>query len=254
MVGGAASVLSSRRALALVILLAALVVYGAVAEDLAELGSRSDLAVVSLLVLPAFMSAVWLALPLAEIRRPHLLIAVAGLAALAWVAFDVTGADSAANVAKFSAFGLAGIWFVTLFEELWWVTLVAVLIPWMDLWSVAFGPTRYVVEEQPGFFEQISVAFAVPGEAGSVNLGPPDVIFFALFLATAARFQLRVGWTWLAMTGFLALTLVLVWEWDVFGLPALPAVCLGLLVPNADVLWSNAREAWQGRRNATPAG
>jgi hypothetical protein len=246
--------LSHRRTLALVLLLAALVAYGASAEHLAELGSRADLAVVSLLVLPAYMAALWLALPLVEIRRPHLLIAASGAAALVWIVLDLAGAGSGANVAKFAAFGLAGIWFVALFEELWWVTLVAVLIPWMDVWSVAFGPTRYVVEEQPGFFERISVAFAVPGEAGSVNLGPPDVIFFALFLATAARFRLRVGWTWLAMTGFLAFTLVLVWEWDVFGLPALPAVCLGFLVPNADVLWSNAREAWRRHRDAQPTG
>jgi hypothetical protein len=75
-----------------------------------------------------------------------------------------------------------------------------------------------------------------------VNLGPPDVIFFALFLATAARFGLRVGWTWIGMTGMLALTLVLVWEWDVIGLPALPAICLGFLIPNADILWRDVRE------------
>jgi hypothetical protein len=252
-VGGAAAVLTRAQAFALSGLLAALAVYGAVAEELPELAARADLAVVALLVLPAFMSVVWLALPLAEIRRPHLLVAAAGLAALGWVLLDLTGADSAANIFKFGSFVLAGLWFVALFEELWWVTLVAVLVPWMDVWSVAFGPTRYVVEEQPGFFEQISVAFAVP-DGGSVNLGPPDVIFFALFLATAARFHLRLGWTWLGMTGLLALTLVLVWEWDVFGLPALPAVCLGFLVPNADVLWRNIRGAWRRHRDAQPAG
>jgi hypothetical protein len=245
--------LTRARAVAISAVLAALVVYGAVAEHLPELAPRADLAVIALLVLPAFMSVVWLALPLIEIRRPHMLIAAAGLAALGWVLLDLTGADSAANVAKFGSFVLAGLWFVALFEELWWVTLVAVLVPWMDIWSVAFGPTRYVVEEQPGFFEKISVAFAVP-DGGSVNLGPPDVIFFALFLATAARFHLRLGWTWLGMTGLLALTLVLVWEWDVFGLPALPAVCLGFLVPNADVLWRNVRGAWRRHRDAQPTG
>jgi hypothetical protein len=165
----------------------------------------------------------------------------------------VTGIDSVANVAKFACFALVGLWFICLFEELWWVTLVAVLVPWMDIWSVAFGPTEYVIEEQPGFFEEISVAFAVPGESGTVNLGPPDVIFFALFLATAARFGLRVGWTWIAMTAFLAVTLVLVFEWNVLGLPALPAVCLGFLVPNADLLWQHVRDAWRLRRDTPPA-
>ena len=204
--------------------------------------------------MPAFMATIWLALPVVHTRRPHLLVVVAGLAALAWVGLDVAGADAAANVAKFAAFALVGLWFVALFEELWWVALVAVIVPWMDVWSVAFGPTRYVVEEQPGFFERIAVAFTLPAESGSVNLGPPDVIFFALFLATAARFGLRVGWTWLAMTGFLALTLVLVWEWDVVGLPALPAVCIGFLVANADLLWRHVRDEWRDRHNTEAAG
>jgi hypothetical protein len=253
-VGGATPVLSRERALALGGLLAALVAYGALAEQLPELPSRVDLAVVALLVVPAFMGTIWLALPLVHIRRPHVLIAVAGLAALVWLGLELVDADSASNVAKFAALALAGLWFVALFEELWWVALVAAIIPWMDVWSVAFGPTRYVVEEKPGFFEEISVAFALPGESGTVNLGPPDVIFFALFLATAARFHLRVAWTWFGMTGALALTLVLVWEWDVFGLPALPAVCLGFLVPNADLLWRNVRDSWRARRNTEAAG
>ena len=31
-------------------------------------------------------------------------------------------------------------------------------------------------------------------------LGPPDLLFFALFLAAAARWNLRVGWTFVALT------------------------------------------------------
>ena len=245
---GAAAVLSRERVLALAGLLAALVAYTAAAESLPELPDRADLAIVALVVLPAFLAAIWLALPLAGIRRPHLLAVAAVLAGLVWGALAVLGVDSVANVAKFACFALIGLWFICLFEELWWVALVAVLVPWMDIWSVAFGPTEYVIEEQPGFFEEISVAFAVPGESGTVNLGPPDVIFFALFLATAARFALRVGWTWIAMTAFLAITLVLVFEWNVLGLPALPAVCLGFLVPNADLLWQHVRDTWRLRR------
>jgi hypothetical protein len=156
--------------------------------------------------------------------------------------------DSAANVAKLACYGVLGFWFLTLFEELWWITLVAVLVPWVDIWSVAAGPTEYVVEEQPGLFERISVAFPNPGETATVNIGPPDILFFALFLAAADRFALRVAWTWIGMTGFLAGTLVLVWSWDdIAGLPALPAVCLGFLLPNADLVWQNVRGAIRGR-------
>jgi hypothetical protein len=75
-----------------------------------------------------------------------------------------------------------------------------------------------------------------------VSIGPPDVLFFALFLAAADRFRLRVTATWIAMTACLAVTLALVWWWDdVAGLPALPAVCLGFLAPNADLLWQDLR-------------
>ena len=34
-------------------------------------------------------------------------------------------------------------------------------------------------------FENLSIAFRVPGEDGGANLGPPDILFFALFLAAA---------------------------------------------------------------------
>jgi hypothetical protein len=114
----------------------------------------------------------------------------------------------------------------------------------MDIWSVAAGPTEYVVEERPGLFEGVAVGFPSPGESALVSIGPPDVLFFALFLAAADRFALRLLATWIAMTALLGATLVLVWYWDdVAGLPALPAVCLGFLIPNADLLWRDARRA-----------
>ena len=155
--------------------------------------------------------------------------------------------DSVANVAKLACYALVGFTFLSLFEELWWLTLVAVLVPWVDIWSVAAGPTEYVVEERPGIFEGVAIAFPSPGESAIVNLGPPDILFFSLFLAAADRFRLRVAPTWIGMTACLAATLVLVWSWDdVAGLPALPAVCLGFLVPNADLLWRDVRRMRAG--------
>ncbi len=85
-----------------------------------------------------------------------------------------------------------------------------------------------------------------------MNIGPPDILFFALFLAAAARFGLRVAATWVGMTACLAVTLALVWWWDdVAGLPALPAVCLGFLAPNADLLWHDLRRL---RRRSSETG
>ena len=62
-------------------------------------------------------------------------------------------------------------------------------------------------------------------------------LFFSLFLGAAARFGLRVAATWVAMTALLGATLVLTATTDVSGLPALPAICIGFLLPNADLLW-----------------
>ena len=243
--------LTRRRAAALAALLVALIAYGAGAEHLPGLPSGLDVVFHSAVVFPAFAAAIWIALPHARARNRVLLAtaAVAGGAALTLTLLDV---DSAANVAKLACYALVGFWFLTLFEELWWITLVAVLVPWVDIWSVAAGPTEYVVEQRPGLFERISVAFPNPGETATVNIGPPDILFFALFLAAADRFALRVTWTWVGMTGFLAGTLMLVWSWEeIAGLPALPAVCLGFLIPNADLLWRNVRDA---RTRATSRG
>ena len=239
--GGAASVLSRRRAAALGALLVGLVAYGAVAPNLPGLPSGVDVAFHAAVVFPAFAAAIWLALPLARLRTLQLVVLAIGAGALA-LGLALLDADSAANVAKLACFALVGFGFLTLFEELWWLALVAILVPWVDIWSVAAGPTQYVVEERPGIFERIAVAFPTPGETATVNLGPPDVIFFSLLLAAAARFALRVPATWAGMTALLAATVVLVWSWDsVAGLPALPAVCLGFLLPNADLLWREVR-------------
>jgi hypothetical protein len=194
-------------------------------------------------VLPAFTLAIWLALPLARYRATWLLVAAAAAGCL-WVVFYFVDFEIASNISKLACFVLVGLWFVSLFEFLWWLSIVALLVPWVDIWSVAFGPTRYVTEEQPQFFDSVSIALHVPGQTATANIGPPDIVFFGLFLAAAQRWHLRVAWTWICMTGFLSLTLALVWVLDSSGLPALPAVCLGFLVPNADLLWRDARDSY----------
>ena len=237
------SPLSGRRAATLATLLVVLVAYVAGADNLPSLPSGLDVAFHAILVFPAFAAAIWLGLPLARTTTGRLLALVVTAGGFA-VLLSLLGADSAANVAKLACYASAGFCFLTLFEELWWLALVAVLVPWVDIWSVAAGPTQYVVEERPGIFEHVAVALPNLGKTATVSIGPPDVVFFALFLAAADRFRLRVAATWLTMTALLAATLVLVSAWDdVAGLPALPAICLGFLVPNADLIWRDVRRA-----------
>lgn len=239
MVGRAPAVLTASRAAALGALLAALCAWDAFAHALPAVSDRWDVAVVAAVLLPATFAVIWLLLPIAEARGLFAIaLATAALAVLLHLA-DLT---AAANVAKLVTFALVGFWFLQLFEALSWVVLVAVVIPWVDIASVYRGPTRVVVEEEPGLFEKIAVSFAIPGEKdAAARLGPPDVLFFALFLATAARFDLRVAATWVGMTGALVATLVATYAFDLNGLPGLPAIALGFLVPNADLLWRALR-------------
>jgi hypothetical protein len=239
-VGGAAAVLSLRRAVALVALLAALAVYGAGAGVLPDSSKPWDVAFFAIVLVPATLTVVWLVLPAARGRGTALVgLALIALAALLYL----VGLDALFNVTKVLALAALGFAFLTFFQPpLGLVVLIAAMIPWVDAYSVWRGPTNVVVNEHPGLFDRISVAFREPGQNFAARLGPPDVLFFAVFLATAQLFKLRTGWTFLCMVGFLGLTLVFAAAFDVSGLPALPAVSLGFLLPNADLLWRRWRD------------
>jgi hypothetical protein len=237
--------LSRERWAGLAGLTAALALYTAGADRLWDAGLWPDLIFLTVGLFPATLALVWLLLPL----RDHAAMLPAGLTlgALA-VLFHFTELDVLNNLAKLFALVCVGFWFLSWFENVMWAALIAVVIPWVDAISVWRGPTDYVVEEQPHVFDNVSIAFRVPGEDSTANLGPPDILFFSLFLAAADRFGLRVAWTWLGMTVLLGATLILTATTDVTGLPALPAICLGFLLPNADLLWAALRR--QGRAPA----
>ena len=244
--GRAAPVLTATRTTALAATLLVLALWDAHASRLPAVANAWDVALVAALVIPATFLAVWLLRPAASARALlPALIATGVLAAL----LDLAGLESLFNVTKIVAFALFGFWFLQLLEALSWVVLVAAVVPWVDIVSVYRGPTKVVLEEEPGLFERIAISFALPGEDAAARLGPPDVIFFALFLATASRFGLRVVATWLGMSSAIAATLVLTYALELDGLPALPAVALGFLVPNADLLWKRF-----AARRRTPAG
>jgi hypothetical protein len=228
-----------------VAVLAALAAWDAFAAHGPELHERWDVALIAAAILPATFAVVWLLLPFAPDRRVLLAaIASGGVAVL----LDLAGLEAGFNVAKIVTYALVGFWFLQLFEALSWVVLVAAVIPLVDIVSVYRGPTRVVVEDEPGIFERIAVSFSLPGEDAAARLGPPDILFFALFLAAAARFGLRIGATWVAMTAAVSATLAATYAFDLDGLPALPAVALGFLVPNADLVWRSFR----GRDAASP--
>ena len=192
---------------------------------------------VSFVIMPVTLLLVPLALPLYDRRW---LIAGAGALAVAAFAFSELGWGLPANFAKFFAAVLAGWAFLVLFEQLSWVVIVACIIPFVDAYSVWRGPTHTITAHHFHVYTDVAIAFLVPG-GRAAYLGPPDVLFYALFLAAAARWGLRVWGTWAATTFMYAITIVIATAANIGGLPALPFLSFGFLVANADLLWSTFR-------------
>lgn len=226
------------RAAALLALAADLAIYYAAADRLPEIGLWWDVALLGLLVIPATFALVGLALPA---RTSRLLFPATVLLICLAVLLEALDLELAANFVKLAAVTGAGWFFLRFFEEVSWIVLIAVLVIPIDIVSVARGPTRTLLEDQPQVFDYLSIAFPVPGEATSAQLGLPDVLFFALFLGAAARFGLRVWPTWLACTLSFGATLAVTVGGDVAGLPALPLLSLAFIAMNADLLWGQLR-------------
>jgi hypothetical protein len=229
------------RAAALLGVLTALSVYYVVSESLFDLETWGDVTFIGLLLIPVVFSLTWLALPFWEAAPPSALAgAIAALVVLA-IAFSLLDLDVAANFVKFAAVTATGWWFLAFFEAVSWVLLVALLIVPVDIFSVFRGPTKVIVEQQPDVFNALSIAFPLPGEHNSAQLGLPDVLFFALFLGASVRFALRTGLTWALMTLSFGATLALAVAFEIAGLPALPLLSAAFILANADRIWRAVR-------------
>jgi len=237
---GRASALLTWRVGALVALAALIGVYYGTHEWWFTLPLWWDIAWLAFLLIPAVFGLVWLVLPLwsLELRRLFALAVAGGVAA---VVLQWAGAGVVANFAKLAAMTFAAWCFLRFFEELSWVVVVACIVPFVDSYSVWRGPTKTIVTQKPEVFSALSFTFPVPGEDGGAKLGLPDLLFFGLFLGAAARWRLRPGWTWVCLTASIGATMALATWWDVGGLPALPLLALGFLLPNADLLYREVR-------------
>ena len=227
------------RAAALLVLATVVGVYYGVVADLPTTGLWWEIAWLAVGVIPAVCLFALLLLPLA--RLPAAVDAAVGIGFLGLaLVFGLSGLHVLANFAKLGAMTFLAWAFLWLFEEVSWVVLVAFIVPWVDAYSVWRGPTKSIVNHHATVFSAFSFAFPVPD--GATHLGLPDLFFFSLFLAAAARFGLRVRLTWLALSlSFGATMAIAIWQ-DVGGLPALPLLSLGFLAPNADLLWRRLRK------------
>ncbi len=237
--GLAPSVLSLRRRVLFVVLLAALVgCYYAWSGELWSASTWWDVAFISLVLVPAVFSFVYLAVPLRTWRGT---LPVGLVLILVTWGLEEASLPVLANFCKLGAATLIGFWFISLFETVGLVVFVACLIPWIDAYSVWRGPTSNIVKHHQGVFTSLSFALPIPGEHNAARLGPPDLLFFALFVAAADRFGLRVFWTWLALGLSFGATLAIAVGANIDGLPALPGLSIAFLAVNIDLLWPTVR-------------
>jgi hypothetical protein len=239
-VGRVASVLGAPRVIAFGVLAVALGLYYRFHTSLPNTSTWGDVAFLSFLLIPAVLALVYLALPLRAARELELLF-VAIAFAISAVVLHQAGQNTLADFAKLGAMAFAAFWFLNFFEALSWVALVACIVPWVDAYSVWRGPTNHIVHNHHHVFSTLSFAFPIPGENSAANLGLPDLLFFSLFLAAAARFGLRVFVTWVLLAASFGATIAIAVAWGKPGLPALPLLSVGFLLANADLLWARLR-------------
>lgn len=212
---------------------ALLILYGLSSSLLPALPVRADIMVSSAIALGLMAVLVWGLLPLHVLGRRLPLLTVAALPLA--VLFVWLGWVPLANVAKVVAAGALGMWIAAELEKLSWIVIVAGVSAVVDIASVAAGPTKAIIGQGPvvvGYFTVAITWFGYTYAEAYTGLGVSDVIFFALYLATARRFGLRVGWSTVAMVAsFLATIAVAMW-WT--ALPALPLLSVAFLAVNVD--------------------
>jgi hypothetical protein len=177
--------------------------------------------------------------PLARLG-PRLLagaMAAAGATALLiWAGFPGTPA----TLTKLLAASLIGLTLASLLQSPVEIVGIAVLIAVVDIYSVAAGPTKVIVEHHEQVLNAFTLAFHPLGSEGVAQIGASDFVFFAVFLAAARVFGLRPAATWAAMTASFGVTLYLSYELN-RALPALPLLSLAFLGANAGHLADRIR-------------
>lgn len=226
---------------------ALIVLWGFLSSRLPAPPVRADIILSSALVLSLVAVLVWGLLPLRALGRRLPLLTAAALPLA--ILFVWLGWAPLANVAKVVAAAALGIWIAEELEKLSWIVIVAVVSAAVDVVSVAVGPTKAILDQGPVVVGYFTVAVTWAGYTYSeayTGLGISDVVFLALYLGSARRFGLRVGWSAVAMVvSFLATIAAAMW-WT--ALPALPLLSVAFLAVNGDLLWRKLR------RGGGPAG
>ncbi|MDX6544566.1 MAG: hypothetical protein QOG02_340, partial [Gaiellales bacterium] len=150
------------------------------------------------------------------------LLAATAVAVAATVGLILAGySGTPATLTKLCAASMLGLALGSLLQSAAEIVGVALLIAAVDIYSVAAGPTRVIVEHHVDVLNDFTLAFHPIGSTGVAQIGASDFVFLAVFLSAAHRFDLRGGASWLAMTASFGGTLLLSYLFD-RALPALP--------------------------------
>jgi len=178
-------------------------------------------------------------LPARETLIGPLFIALgAGLLVAALNSDGATGVGAGANVLEALLAGAAGLLFARWLAAPVTAVAVPVFVAVIDILSVAFGPTSRLLEDGAARVDALSFDLPAWGDGGSAgHLGFSDAFFVSLFAAWALRFGFRrtatIAGLLLGLLAALGLSVAL----D-RGIPALPFVAAGYLLPNADRVWA----------------
>jgi len=223
---------------------ALLFLYGYLAPYVPQTGIRAGLVLALAANLALFSALIAGLSPLrAAGARALLVAAVAGglSVPLSWA-----GWIPAANVAKAVAAAGLGYWLAGAVTSLGVIVLIAGLSAVVDIVSVAWGPTKALIEKAPESVGYLTVAFVWPGYDParlSTALGVADLVFFALYVGAARAFGLRSAATVAGVAlGIAAAVVGGIW---IGVMPALPWLAAGFLAVNADLMI---------RRRRSPAG
>ena len=184
---------------------------------------------------------------------PAALLPLAPSLGRARVLAEVGDLDVLANFAKLAAVTFFAFWFLDLFEELvLLVVFVALIVPWVDAYSVFRGPTGHIVEHHSDVFTYLSFSWPSRASRTARAWAPRPPLLRALprrRRPVPAPRRLDVAGDGRSPRrdardrGLGRRS----------GLPALPALSVGFLVPNADLIWRAAPPAKRGRPPEGPS-
>jgi hypothetical protein len=152
-------------------------------------------------------------------------------------ALTAAHAGPGSNVLRVLFAAALGLLLARVFDAPAFVVAIPLFVSGIDIYSVVSGPSAVLIREQPHAVEYLTFQLPIWGGERAGQLGMSDMIFFSFYAGMAWRLGLRRAATAAGLVAALVGVVVAQVLADT-ALPVLPALALGLLVPNLDRLGS----------------